>query len=141
MKQIRMIRNIYSRTHADRILRVYLIFFFISVLIITASEPGIKTFGEGVWYSFVSVMTIGFGDYVAVTFIGRLMIILLSIYSMLVFAILTGVITSFFMDAAKMRYRDSMEEFMDDLMHLEELPPERLAEMSEKAKKFNKNRQ
>lgn len=69
------------------------------------------------------------------------MTILLSIYSMLVFAILTGVITSFFMDAAKMRYRDSMEEFMDDLMHLEELPPERLAEMSEKAKKFNKNRQ
>ncbi|MST68057.1 two pore domain potassium channel family protein [Clostridiales Family XIII bacterium RF-744-FAT-WT-3] len=141
MKQIRMIRNIYSRTHADRILRVYLIFFFISALIITASEPAIKTFGEGVWYSFVSVMTIGFGDYVAVTFIGRLMTILLSIYSMLVFAILTGVITSFFMDAAKMRYRDSMEEFMDDLMHLEELPPERLAEMSEKAKKFNKNRQ
>lgn len=141
MKQIRMIRNIYSRTHADRILRVYLIFFFISALIITASEPGIKTFGEGVWYSFVSVMTIGFGDYVAVTFIGRLMTILLSIYSMLVFAILTGVITSFFMDAAKMRYRDSMEEFMDDLMHLEELPPERLAEISEKAKKFNKNRQ
>lgn len=141
MKQIRMIRNIYSRTHADRILRVYLIFFFISALIITASEPGIKTFGEGVWYSFVSVMTIGFGDYVAVTFIGRLMTILLSIHSMLVFAILTGVITSFFMDAAKMRYRDSMEEFMDDLMHLEELSPERLAEMSEKAKKFNKNRQ
>ena len=141
MKQIRMIRNIYSRTHADRILRVYLIFFFISALIINASEPGIKTFGEGVWYSFVSVMTIGFGDYVAVTFIGRLMTILLSIYSMLVFAILTGVITSFFMDAAKMRYRDSMEEFMDDLMNMEELPPERLAEMSEKAKKFNKNRQ
>ena len=141
MKQIRMIRNIYGRTHADIILRGYLIFFFISALIITASEPGIKTFGEGVWYSFVSVMTIGFGDYVAVTFIGRLMTILLSIYSMLVFAILTGVITSFFMDAAKMRYRDSMEEFMDDLMHLEELPPERLVEMSEKAKKFNKNRQ
>ncbi|WP_077389911.1 potassium channel family protein [Mobilibacterium timonense] len=140
MKQLRMIRNIYSRTHADRVLRVYLVFFFLSALIITVSEPGIKTFGEGVWYSFVSVMTIGFGDYVAVTFIGRLMTILLAIYSMLVFAILTGVITSFFMDAAKMRYRDSMEEFLDDLMHLNELSPERLAAMSEKARKFNRNR-
>ena len=35
-------------------------------------EPSIKSYGDGVWYSFVAATTIGFGDICVTTVLGRI---------------------------------------------------------------------
>ena len=138
MKRLRIIRAIFKRTHSDRILFIYLVWFFISSFIVTCAEPGITTISDGIWFCFSSVTTIGYGDLTAITFIGRFFIIILSIYSLFVFAILSAVMTSYFLDLAQINANQSIEEFLYDLKHLPELSQERLQEISFKVTEFEK---
>ena len=57
---------------------------------------------------------------------------------MVVLAILTAVITGYFLDAAKLKANESVQEFLSELERLPELSREELAELSERVKKFNK---
>lgn len=65
-------------------------------LILSFIEPDIKTFADGLWYCFAVVTTIGFGDIVAETFIGRILTIILGIYGVLIVAVLTSIIVNFY---------------------------------------------
>ena len=53
-------------------------------------------------------------------------------------AIFTAVITSYFMEHAKIKSKENIRKFLDDLEHLDELSKEELKELSKKVKKFNK---
>ena len=48
------------------------------------------------WYCYEVISTAGFGDVVAVTFIGKMCSVLLTIYSLFVVAIATGVVVNFY---------------------------------------------
>ena len=103
-------------------------------------EPGISTIGEGLWYCFETATTIGFGDIGVVSAAAKILTIILSLYSIGVVAIFTAVITSFFMEIAKAKVNDSMQEFLDDLEHLPDLSEEELRALSEKVKKYHGSR-
>ena len=62
------------------------------------------------------------------------------VYSILMIAVIPGLITSFYLEVVKLRSNDSMEKFMSDLERLPELSKEELAELSEKVKNFQKKR-
>lgn len=137
-KNFRILLNILRRTDLDRVLLVYIIFVFISAAILNSVEPNIKNYGDSLWYSFSVLTTIGFGDITVSTGAGKILTILLSIYSILIIAMIPGVITSFYTEILKVQSRDSIEEFMTDLEHLPELSRQELAELSEKVVKFRK---
>ena len=65
-------------------------FVFISV------EPAITNFPDSLWYSFAVVTTIGFGDIVAVTPIGRVLTVILGLYGLVVVAVITSIIVNFY---------------------------------------------
>ena len=65
-------------------------------LILSFIEPAIETFGDGLWYCFAVVTTIGFGDMVAETVIGRILTVILGIYGVLVVAVITSIIVNFY---------------------------------------------
>lgn len=112
----------------------YLIYFAVSALLIMLFEPSVIRYGDALWYCFVSCTTIGFGDIVAVTLIGRILTVLLYIYTIIVIALITALTTQFFIEVAKARRDESVSLFLHDLEHLSSLPPEKLAEISEKVK-------
>lgn len=140
-KQIRrMLGKAFRTAGADKIISGYMIWFFLSALPIWLVEPGIHTYADSLWFCFASATSIGYGDYAAVTLIGRIITVVLSVYSIAVIAIVTAVITSFFTDLARFRASDSARAFIDELEHLPELSAEELEDLSRRVKEFQKNK-
>ena len=80
--------------------------------------------------------TVGFGDIVAVTLVGRIASVLLTIYALFVFAIATGVVVNFHEQIIEMRQKHTLAALADKLERLPELSKKELEEISEKAKLY-----
>ena len=135
-KHRRMLLQAFRIAGADKIFLGYLVLYLVSAVVIMIAEPAIESYGDSLWYCFAVATTVGFGDFAAVTLVGRIVTVVLSIYSIAVVAIFTAVITSYFMDLAKAKASDSARAFIDYLEHLSELSKEELDGISERVKRF-----
>lgn len=141
MQKSKMIWKILKRTGADKLLCGYISIFTAISIVLVLIEPNIHSFGDSVWFCFSVMTTIGFGDLTAVTTIGRILVISLSIYSILIIAIIPGILTSYYIESTRLRANESVEKFLYDLERLPELSKKELTELSEKVKRFHKNKQ
>ncbi len=124
-------------TKLATLVTVVVVAFFSGALVITLAEPGFNTYGEGLWYAFTAMTTIGFGDLVVTTFIGKLITGFLAILAIFVFSFITGVIASYYSEMRKARISNELYEFRDKLENLTNLSKEELEEISAKIKKVN----
>lgn len=138
MKRKRLLKIVLRQTGAIKLLSAYVIIFGLVSFGLWLIEPNIKSFADSLWYSFSVATTIGFGDITAVTLIGRGLSIFLSICSILIIAVVPGIITSYYIESTKLREKESVAKFLDDLEHLPELSEDELKAISEKVKKFNR---
>ena len=136
MKKIRVLGIILKRTKADRILSGFLLFLFAAALIIQIVEPDINRYVDALWYCYAVISTAGFGDVVAVTFIGKVCSVLLTVYSMFVLAIVTGVVVNFYSQVVETHSKETLTPLMNQLEHLPELSKEELEAISQKIKKL-----
>lgn len=136
MKQIRLLWMIIKRCNADKVLYAFMISYFASAFVVTLMEPGISSYGEGLWYCFVACTTIGFGDFVAVTMIGRIVTVYIALCQILLVAILPGIMVTYYMEVIHRREQESLTMFMDKLEHLPELSKEELEQIAEKVRKI-----
>lgn len=134
MKKFKLIWKILKATSVDKILIAYVIFILISGFILSQIEPQIHNFGDGIWYCCVSFTTIGFGDIVATTLIGRIITIIVSILGMILIALITGVLVNYYQEFIKIKAKESVSEFLDKLEKLPELSKEELKEISQSVK-------
>lgn len=67
-----------------------------SSLVLLTVEDAFTTFADALWYCFAVVTTIGFGDFVATTTVGRLITVLLGIYGIIAVAVITSIIVNFY---------------------------------------------
>ena len=81
MKKLKLLWMILKRTKATQILSGYIVFLFVSAAIIQLVEPDINHYGDALWYCYAVLSTAGFGDIVAITFIGKLVSVLVTIYT------------------------------------------------------------
>lgn len=139
MRGYRILRRIMIITRADRIWLAFIIFFLICTTVFWLQEPHIETWGDAFWYSFALVSTIGFGDVIVYTAASRILSVILSIYAVVVIAILTGVIVSFYKNLMEFRMKHSLAEIVDKMERLPELSKEELAQISKDFKKLNQN--
>ena len=117
LEKMKLLFNILVETHAIDVI-VCLIAFMIAFSFLLPryeTAPGvegatIKTFWDAMWYCFTVITTIGFGDYAAVSTMGRILTVILGIYGIVVVAILTSVIVNFYNEvSAKEKARDFIE--------------------------------
>ena len=132
----RMLKKAFKTAGADKIIGAYIIWFLLSAVPIWIFEPGIKSYRDALWFCFASATSIGYGDLVATGIVGRIITVVLTVYSIGVIAIFTAVITSFFTDLARFRADESVRKFVDDLERLPELSKEELEALSQKVKKM-----
>ena len=136
MKKIRVLGIILKRTKADRVLSGFLLFLCAAALIIQIVEPDINRYVDALWYCYAVISTAGFGDVVAVTFIGKVCSVLLTVYSMFVLSIVTGVVVNFYSQVVETHSKETLTPLMDQLEHLPELSKEELEAISQTIKKL-----
>ena len=137
MKKLKVLKAVLVRTKASELIMAFVLFFLADALVIMLVEPGIKTYGSALWYCYSVFSTAGFGDVVATTLVGRILSVLLTIVTILVVALVTGVIVAFYNDLVSMKYKASKAEILEELEHLEDLSKEELRELSEKVRRIS----
>ncbi|MBQ8860395.1 MAG: two pore domain potassium channel family protein [Ruminococcus sp.] len=139
MKRLRVLRNILVRTKTNRILIAYLVFVLISALLIVIFDPSITRYGDALWYCYAVISTAGFGDVVVTTMFSKIISVLVTAYSTIVIAIVTGVVVNFYTEITELQRKETLTAFMDRLEHLESMSKDELKEISTQVKKFNDN--
>lgn len=134
MNKLRTLADVLRQAGFARITSLFLIFYLLCSTAVWLSEPTTLTFGDGLWFSFETVSTIGFGDIPAATPVARAITVVLSVISIFYIAMLTGVAVNYCNTLIKMRQKDTMARFMDDLEHLEDLDRDELADLSRRVR-------
>lgn len=136
LRNAHMLGNILRHTGFARITVVFGVLFLFCSLMVWLADPGCLTFGDGMWFSFEAVSTIGFGDIEAAGPIARAATVVLSIFSVFYIALITGVVVNYCSNLIKARQKDTLANFVDSLEHLEEKTPEELAELSARVREY-----
>lgn len=131
MKKLRRIWKIMRVTSVDKIWLGFLFFILVMAFVFQLCEPSIETYGDGIWYAFNVVTTIGFGDYYAVTLLGRILTMILGMYGILVVALIPGVIVSYYMEFVQMKKEETTAMFLEKLEHLDELSRAELVDIAQ----------
>lgn len=115
----------------------FLGFLCVASVILAVVEPGIETWGDGLWYCFVAATTIGFGDICVVTTVGRITTVVIGLYGILMTAMVPGVVVSYYMEYLKIREKETISVFLEQLERLPELSKVELEELSGRIRKFS----
>ena len=108
--KIRVLFKIILSTFSLEILFGLLILIVTFSLVFVSVEEGIETFPDALWYCFAVVTTIGFGDIVAVTPIGRVLTVILGLYGLVVVAVITSIIVNFYNETAGKHDQKELKE-------------------------------
>lgn len=122
--------------HFDKILAVYLVVYFVFSLFIWYCDPDIKDLSDALWFTFQTVTTIGYGDLQATSVLGRILTVILAIYSIAVVAIFTGIIAGFYVEVVKTKGNEEVLNFLATLERLPEMDRDELVRISGRAKEL-----
>ena len=128
------------KTGVIKLFTSFLIFFILVALVLRLVEPNINTIFDSFWYCFIAFSTIGFGDIVATTVIGKFITVILSLYGILVIAMITGTIVSYYTEYLNNKQGDTISIFLEKLQNLPKLSKEELENISENIKKLINNK-
>ena len=137
MKQpFRRMLRLLTRTGAIKIFFAYVVFLLVGGLIEWIVEPQIASYGDGLWFCFVSSTTIGYGDLAAVTFPGRLTVVIVTFAGILTTAMVPGVVVAYYTEFIRAKEKETVSTFLEKLERLPELDREELTELSERVKRY-----
>lgn len=128
--------KIIHTTHVEHFAMGYAAVLLLVAFGIRQVEPDVTTYSDALWYCFAASTTVGFGDIVAVTSVGRILTVILVLYGIFVIALIPGVMVNYFVEYNKIRYNESLLVFMDRLEHLDTLSKDQLRELSENVRNF-----
>ena len=99
--KVGMLMDIIRQTYAAEIIGGLLLLIFVFSFMLMIFENNITNYGDGLWYCFAIVTTIGFGDIAAASLIGRIMSVILGVYGIVVVALITSIIVAFYGEMKK----------------------------------------
>ena len=132
--------HLLNHTGTIKVFFAYVIVLCIGAVLTWIFEPQVQSLWDGFWFCFVASTTIGFGDITAVTVIGRLVVIFVTLCGIPTVAMVPGVVVAYYTEYLRKREEDTVSTFLEKLEHLPELQKKELEEISERIKNFNKKR-
>ena len=134
MKKLKLAWNILRKMNVDKIVLSFILLNFVCSFILSKIEPEINTIWKGLWYCFISFTTVGFGDIVATTVLGKIITFIITSYGVLIVALITGVLVNYYQEINKIKAKESVETFLNKLENLPNISKEELQEISDKVK-------
>ena len=140
MKPLKRLGKLLKRTGLSKMLLAYLIALCAGGILISLFEPKIHGIFEGIYFCFVASTTIGFGDIVPITLLGRIITIVVSLIGIVTVAMVPGVVVTYYTEFLKIKEKETVSTFLEKLENLPEMSKEELTELSERVKEFNKKK-
>lgn len=110
------------------ILMVYLVVNLGSIAIVLVESPdpqaNIQTGGDAVWWAFVTIATVGYGDRYPVTAAGRGIGVTMMVLGVSVFSVLTGFLALSFQNRRAKQQEESIQALRSELREIKELMKE-----------------
>ena len=94
--QLRGLLRIMKKTYAFEMLYGLFVLIIASAIYFNIMEESVTSFGDGLWYSFMIVTTIGLGDLTVTSITARILSVFLGIYGLIVVAVITSIIVNFY---------------------------------------------
>jgi len=121
------VRKVLARNHLGTTLLVALGFTLMSGLLISGIDPSIGDIWEGIWWAWVTVATVGYGDVVPQTAAGRVFGAIVIMFGVGFFSLLTASFSAYFVSRGEVEIE---EEEVEEIYRLRDI--ERRIESMEK---------
>ena len=127
-------------TKKSKIIYIFLLFlilyFIFSAAIYYYDKSSFSSYGDALWFTFVSIFTIGYGDYTVHTLMSRILTIILVIYGSIIIAIFTAIWVNLVSQVTKTVVFNEDQEMYDKLCNLDSLSSQEI----KKIQTFFKNK-
>jgi len=113
-------RKVLSKNHLGTTLVVGFIIVVLSGFLIAGLDPAIDSPWEGIWWAWVTVTTVGYGDYVPTSMRGRLFGAFLILMGIGLFSLLTANFSAFFVSKDERIILKREQKILEKLERIEE---------------------
>lgn len=118
----KVVADFLKKTYLDKAIACSIIFVILITILVWFVDTGISDFGTAIWYTFASMTSTGYGDVVPTTISGRIVGIVAMIGGILIFSLMTAIISSAYVSRLNRENRQDLESKIDDLTrNVEEL--------------------
>jgi len=113
------VRRILTRNHLATTLLVALAFTLMSGLLIAGIDPGIETVWDGLWWAWVTVATVGYGDIVPQSVAGKVFGAVVILFGVGFFSLLTASFSAYFISRGEIEIEEEEAEEIYRLKDIE----------------------
>ena len=112
------VRKILSRNHLGTTLLVALAFTLMSGVLIAGIDPTIETVWQGIWWAWVTVATVGYGDVVPQSTAGKVFGAVVILFGLGFFSLLTASFSAYFVSRGEIEIE---EEEVEEIYRLKDI--------------------
>ena len=91
--------KVFTRHQVGRVFGVGMVFVLMSGILIAGVDPAVETPWDGIWWAWVTVTTVGYGDIVPKSGMGRVLGAMLILVGVCLFSLFTAAVSAFFISA------------------------------------------
>ena len=112
-------RKVLARNYLGPVLLVALFFTLMSGLLMAGIDPAIENVWQGIWWAWVTVATIGYGDIVPQSFAGKALGAVVILFGVAFFSILTASFSAYFVSRGEVEIEEEEIEEINQLKDIE----------------------
>ena len=113
------VRKVLARNYLGSVLLVALAFTLISGLLMAGIDPAIEDVWQGIWWAWVTVATVGYGDMVPQSAAGKVFGALVILFGVGFFSLLTASFSAYFVSRGEVEIEEEEVEEINQLKDIE----------------------
>ena len=113
------LHQVLSRNYLGSVLLVALVFTLMAGLLMAGIDPDIDTVWEGIWWAWVTVSTVGYGDTVPESAAGKIFGAVVILFGVGFFSLLTASFSAYFVSRGEVEIEEEEEEEISQLILIE----------------------